>query len=193
MKKFLLIAIMAVAGVAVAAAQPRAIGLRLGYGIEFSYEHGFGESNMLSVDAGCPGLFLDHTFGGEAVVTYDWINPFGADFSSVWSHKGEWNWYMGVGAGVGAYWHQVYTNEVATGAWDDTYFVGVAGRVGVEYNFWFPLQLSIDWRPVIGPEFYTYRDTDGRYWDDPSAENKVGFNMSGLYMGSISLAVRYKF
>ena len=170
MKKYLLIAVMAVLSVAYAAAQPRAIGGRLGYGVEFSYEHTLGQ-NMLSVDAGVIAFN-----GIEAAVTYDWINPFGADFSSVWDKKGEWNWYMGVGAGAGlGGWN----------AWKDHYFysfVGVAGRVGVEYNFWFPLQLSVDWRPLIGPSFSTDHE-----------HTSVGFNMSGLYAGAICLGVRYKF
>ena len=38
MKKYLLIAVLAVASLA-AYAQPRAIGGRLGYGAEFSYQH----------------------------------------------------------------------------------------------------------------------------------------------------------
>ena len=54
---------------------------------------------------------------------------------------------------------------------------GVAGRIGVEYNFWFPLQLSFDWRPVIGPEF-------GRHYD-------AGFSTRSLYSGGIALGVRY--
>lgn len=194
MKKFLLIAVMAMAGVVYVAAQPRAIGGRLGYGIEFSYEHGFGNGNMLSVDAGFPGLFT-RGIGVEAAVTYDWINPFGADFSSVWSHKGEWNWYMGVGAGGGAYWDLVggwHGNEYAVRNWDNRYFVGAAGRIGVEYNFWFPLQLSIDWRPIIGPEFghNVVRDSEGNV---TSNDSYVNFCYSGLYMGGVALSVRYKF
>lgn len=190
MKKILFVAVLAVASLAVYA-QPRAIGGRLGYGIEFSYEHGFGESNMLSIDAGVPTLFINNDFAGEAVVTYDWINPFGADFSKVWSHKGEWNWYLGVGAGAGFHtWHLKAADTYL--GWDDHIFVGVAGRVGVEYNFWFPLQLSVDWRPLIGPQFYNFRDTDGVSHPSPH-ENKVDFNTNGLYMGGVSLAVRYKF
>lgn len=162
MKKIFALLVLVVASVSLAVAQPRAIGGRLAYGLEASYQHGMGENNMISVDFGFPGFW-----GLEAAATYDWINPFGADFSKVWEHKGMWNWYMGVGAGIGMWgWH----NPVG--------YVGVAGRIGVEYNFWFPLQLSVDWRPIIGPNF---------------GKNYVGFHADGLYAGGISFGVRYLF
>lgn len=160
MKKFFAIFVAAVLSVFALSAQPRAIGARFGWGAEVSYQHTVGQ-NMVSAELSFPGFY-----GVGVAATYDWINPFGATFP--WEHKGEWNWYMGVGAGA-SYWFTNYLN------------VGVAGRVGVEYDFWFPLQLSLDWRPVIGPGIAF---GDGTH---------VGFGMDGLYAGAISLGVRYKF
>lgn len=138
-------------------AQPRAIGGRLGYGAEVSYQHSLGSANMLEVDFGLPG------FGGlEAAVTYDWLFPI-----TSWQEQGTWNWYAGVGAGLGMYGFNHVTG-----------YAGVAGRIGVEYNFWFPLNLSLDWRPIVGPYF---------------SENHVGFNGWGLWQGGIALGVRYLF
>lgn len=74
---------------------------------------------------------------------------------------------MGVGAGASYY----FSNWLN---------VGVAGRIGVEYDFWFPLQLSFDWRPIIGPGI----DLD---------DNTAYFGGEGLYAGAICLGVRYKF
>ncbi|MCM1531222.1 MAG: hypothetical protein NC048_06640 [Bacteroides sp.] len=160
MKKSLIVAaFLFVLGMASAFAQPRAVGVRLGYGIEFSYQHTLG-NNMLSVDAGLPGFH-----GIEAAVTYDWINPFNTKIP--WNQKGEWNWSLGVG-GAGGFW---FGKDYGYG------FVGVAGRVGVEYNFWFPLQLSIEWRPAFGPTF-----GDG-----------VRFYGGGLFAGGLAIGVRYKF
>lgn len=159
MKKKGLLAAMLLMFAAVAAyAQPRAIGGRLGAGLEVSYQHSLGESNMVSADLGL-GYF--GWAGIEAAATYDWIFPI-----TSWQEKGSWNWYAGVGAGVGGYFS----------GWNYGY-VGVAGRIGVEYNFWFPLQLSLDWRPIVGPGF----------WNDG-----VDFNTHGLYSG-IALGVRYLF
>ena len=92
MKKSLLIALFAIACGTMAYAQPRAIGGRLGYGAEFSYEHGL-DNNMISLEVGVPGFSTI-----EAACTYDWIDPFGA--AVPWNEKGEWHWYMGVGGAV---------------------------------------------------------------------------------------------
>ena len=55
MKKILIIVIAAFALCATAAAQPKAIGARLGWGGQLSYEHFLGGSNFLEVDAGLYG------------------------------------------------------------------------------------------------------------------------------------------
>ena len=97
--------------------------------------------------------------GAEA--TYDWINPFGTQIP--WTEKGSWDWEMGVGAAAGFLF--------APG-----FYAGVAGHVGVSYDFWFPLQLSVDWRPVLGV---------------CGASQAVGFYGGGL--AGVSLGVRYRF
>lgn len=158
MKKFMMLAIMAVAGISLAVAQPRAVGGRLGYGAEVSYQHALGESNMIQLEVGVPG------FGAiEAACTYDWINPGGLMIP--WEKKGSWNWYAGVGGAV-----QVPFVFNAG-------FIGAAGRLGIEYNFWFPLQLSLDFRPTLGVAF---------------AKEFVGFGWD-CYAGGLGLGVRYKF
>ena len=173
MKKILLIAVMAIACVAVASAQPRAIGGRLGAFDGVSYQHGFGESNMLEIEAGWGWTGCVSTFEGghawgwgghsiQAAITYDWIDPFGATFP--WDKKGEWHWYLGVG-GAGGY----ILNNAG--------FVGAAGRCGVEYDFWFPLQLSIDFRPTIGAAIWD--GGVGMYWD--------------VWSAAFGLSARYKF
>lgn len=153
MKKTILAAIILMAMTVTAIAQPRAVGGRVGWGLEASYQHNLGD-NMLQIDAGLPGFYL----GIQATGTYNWIFPI-----SSWKHSGEWNWYAGVGAGLGCYW--------------DSFFIGAAGQVGVEYNFDFPLQLSLDYRPIIGP----YINGGG-----------AGFNFSGIY-GGFGVSARYRF
>lgn len=165
MKKFILVLAASVLAAVAVSAQPRAIGARLGYGLEVSYQHSVGQSNMVSAELSFPGFY-----GIGANATYDWLNPFNATIP--WEYKGEWNWYMGAGAGLAYYFNYAFN-------------VGVGGRVGVEYNFWFPLQLSFDWRPTIGPDFYV---GDERY-----DGHHVGFSGYGLYAGAISLGVRYRF
>ena len=153
MKKFVFAFVLAFSGLIAANAQSNsAIGGRLGWGLEFSYLHSLGAANRLNLEVGLPGFY-----GVGAAGTYDWVFPING-----WQEKGSWNWYAGVGAGFGFNWYHNWFN------------IGVAGRIGVEYNFWFPLQLSLDWRPVIGPAF----------------GGGTHFNVGGLSDGS-ALGVRY--
>ena len=190
MKKFILILAASVLAAVAVSAQPRAIGVRFGYGIEVSYQHSLSEANMLSAELTFPAF---HGIGAAA--TYDWINPFNAMIP--WNDKGEWNWYMGVGAGLGLGFPDVSKNTTdgVTHKTSSNWFsVGVAGRVGVEYNFWFPLQISLDWRPVLGPSFsWTKNTISGGGIDTTEKTNASGFYTDGLYAGAISLGVRYKF
>lgn len=162
-KKGLLAALLLLFAATAAYAQPRAIGVRFSNGIEASYQHALGSANMVSVDFGLTELPWHSV---EAAATYDWIFPINS-----WQYKGEWNWYAGVGAALG------YSGGYA--GLGDAGFVGAAGRIGVEYNFWFPLQLSIDWRPVFGVAFDKY---------------DVRFTDQNLYNGvTFALGVRYLF
>ncbi|MCL2167723.1 MAG: hypothetical protein FWH59_01195 [Lentimicrobiaceae bacterium] len=148
----------------VALAQSRAIGGRLGWGVGVSYQHGFGKKGMLQADVDFKSFS-----GIQGIVTYNWI------FSiQSWNGSGSWNWYAGVGGGLGYRWWYTHvmqrTNDAVLGNW----FAGVVGMIGVEYNFKFPLQLSLDWRPLIGAYF------NGTY------------SMENLY-GAVAIGVRYKF
>ena len=157
MKKILFVTVLALASV-MAYAQPRAIGGRIGYGLEFSYQHALGTSNMVQLEVGVPAFARL-----EAACTYDWIDPFNAPVP--WNEKGEWHWYMGVGGALGA----AYNFQAG--------YVGAVGRVGIEYDFWFPLQLSLDFRPMLGVAF----GGGGAYF---------GYD---VFAGGIGLGVRYKF
>ena len=146
MKKFLAIAVALVAFAAVASAQPRAIGVRAGYGGELSYQHSIG-SNFAEFDLGL--------FGHSAAVSgiYDFII----------AGDGNFNFYAGPGARIGTWVGENYSG----------FDIGIAGQVGIEYNFSLPIQLSLDWKPVfhfIGDDTYK------------------GFDFSGAAIG-----IRYRF
>ena len=195
MKKFLFVAVLSFASV-MAYAQPRAIGGRLGAFNGFSYQHGFGDKNMLEVELGWSvdgrtdfweteaGVRTHgRTWGTtvQAAATYDWIDPFNAPIP--WNEKGEWHWYMGVGGAGGYGWNANIAVAGGTGSAGNSWnwgYIGAAGRIGIEYDFWFPLQLSLDWRPTLGAGLF----------DDMN-----GGARAGLYweMSCISLGVRYKF
>ncbi len=171
MKKILFVALLAMASV-MAYAQPRAVGLNLGPWSSLSYQHGFGEKAMLDVAANVYLPITSAHLGVGGHVTYDWIDPFNAPVP--WNEKGEWHWYMGVG-GSGGFAFPLGKEDIRS--W---WYAGVAGHVGIEYDFWFPLQLSLDWRPSLGV-------STEPTWN----KGKLGFNIPGLY--GIQLGVRYKF
>lgn len=78
-----------------------------------------------------------------------------------WTDKGEWGFYAGPGASVGTCMLK-----------DRSYFhLSAAGMVGLEYTFWFPLQLSFDLKPQLG----------------------FGFNYGFHFNIMPSLGVRYRF
>ena len=162
MKKILFVAVLALASV-MAYAQPRAVGVRLGYGAEVSYEHTVGPG-MVSLEVGVPGFA-----SLEAACTYDWIDPFGATVP--WDKQGEWHWYMGVGGAAQWSWYAMNAG-----------FVGACGRFGIEYDFWFPLQISIDWRPTLGVMLGS------------NGQGGIGAAFAyDLYCGGLGLGIRYKF
>lgn len=105
----------------------KAIGLRFGAVYEVSYQHPLGDTHRVEVDLGLGGYRMGVTG------LYHWV----WDLSSV--TKGL-NWYAGPGAAVGLTYGSLWTNGV---------YLGVAGQVGAEYNFEFPLQITLDYRPVI--------------------------------------------
>jgi hypothetical protein len=132
MKKIIIIAALLFGFAAAASAQPRAVGVRIGNGGELSYQHQLG-ANFLEVDGGL-GLGFDGTFNVGATGIYNFMIA-----QPDWTDRGEWGFYAGPGASFGL------------GVGDANYFtLGIAGMVGLEYTFWFPLQLSIDFRQHIG-------------------------------------------
>ena len=156
MKKIIVIAALMLGFAVAASAQPRAIGGRLGNGAEVSYQHSLGK-NFLEIDGGA-GLDIYNAghfnLGATGIYNIMIAQP-------QWTDQGEWGFYAGPGAGVGM------------GFGKDSYFnVSAAGMVGLEYTFWFPLQLSVDFRQHIG----------------------VGFGGHGIYHpSSIGISARYRF
>ena len=151
MKKIILAAALVLGFAVAASAQPRAIGVRIGNGGEISYQHSMG-SNFLEVDGGLGLGLVDGVFNVGATGIYNFmISEFGNGFG----------FYAGPGAGVGLALRRV--NYLALSA---------AGMVGIEYNFNFPLQISLDFRQHIG----------------------IGFSGNGIWApSSVGLGLRYQF
>ena len=70
---------------------------------------------------------------------------------------GSFNWYVGAGGGLASFDGKNNLNN------DSQTSIFVAGDIGIEYNFDFPLQLSLDFRPEIyfGGDYADFRDGFG--------------------------------
>jgi hypothetical protein len=121
-----------------------AIGLRLGdsdgFGTEVSYQRALSENNRLEFDLGWRSSHNIDAF--KLAGLYQWV----------WVLDGNFNWYVGAGGGVG----QIDFKKDFPGNPDNETFFFAAGDIGIEYNFDFPLLLSLDFRPEFG--FGDYRD-----------------------------------
>ncbi|WNH09340.1 hypothetical protein [Thalassobellus suaedae] len=137
-----------------------ALGLRLGdndgFGGEISYQRGLNENKRLEFDLGWrDGKNYD---GFKLAGLHQWV----------WNIDNGFNWYAGVGGGLGSF----SFNNNNGNDYTDT-FVFAAGDIGIEYNFDIPLLLSLDFRPEIG------------FGDENYDNNDLDFD--------IALGIRYQF
>lgn len=135
-----------------------ALGLRLGdndgFGGEISYQRGLSSDNRLEVDLGWRNS--DNWDAYKLTGLYQWV----------WKIDGGFNWYAGVGGGIGSW------NYDKGPVKNDGTFLFAAGDIGIEYHFDIPLMLSLDFRPEI-------------YFGDGYRNDSFG--------PDIALGVRYKF
>lgn len=136
-----------------------ALGLRLGdndgFGGELSYQRKLSGNNRLELDLGLRNNRYINAI--KLAALYQWY----------WKIEGGFNWYAGVGGGVGSW---SYEREKAN---DNGSFAFVAGDLGIEYDFDFPLQISLDLRPELYFNYDTYRDNN--------------------YGSDVGLGIRYRF
>lgn len=150
MKKIIVLATM-LFGLAIGAQaqdiSKNAIGLRLGsndgFGTEVSYQARLSPKNRLELDLG----WRNHNNEGNLKIAgiYQWV----------WNLDGGLNWYAGVGGGAGS-----WRYDDNHGVTDNGAYAFVAGDLGIEYNFDFPLQLSLDVRPEVYLNSNSYEDNN---------------------------------
>ena len=135
MKKALLALAVLIGSAAIAFAQPKSLGGRLGnYGIDISFEnYVFGGPDFLEFGLGLDNGFSTSDFHVDGIYNFMIVQP-------DWTPAGHWGFYAGPGASV-ALWEN-NDNE-------NTVYAGFVGNVGLEYTFDFNLQLSLDFRPRL--------------------------------------------
>lgn len=139
------------------------IGLRVGDSdgtqAEVSYQRYLNADNRIEATLGLrDSEFLDVV---QLMGVYQYVFPLDGNF----------NWYAGAGAGLLSI---SVSDDDLPGDNDDSALYGVlAGQAGIEYNFEFPLTLSIDTRPEI-------------YLGD-------GIDLENEFIFSFALGIRYRF
>lgn len=125
-----------------------ALGVRFGdndgFGGEISYQHELGEMTRLELDLG----YRDHASIDAFKLTgiFQWVFIIDNGF----------NWYAGLGAGVGSW---SYKNRIEPED-ENGLFINADANLGIEYDFKAPIQISIDFRPEIGVVGDYGKDTD---------------------------------
>ena len=164
MKRIIVILVLTTLYSGLLNAQPyrNPIGLRLGYdALEISYLRPLGDTHRLELTFGvntlghtqedklCRGFVLNGL--------YEWVNDLSALSAGL-------KWYLGLGAAV------LDHGSLSIGK----YGAGVTGQIGVEYSFYSPWKLSLDYRP-------------GFYWLPGSG------NIYRMSWNSPCIAIRYHF
>ena len=137
MRKILFVCLAALGFSIAANAQPRALGVRAGAtGIEMSYQHTMQQRSFVEAELGSEfGLT-----GFKATGTYNFIFA-----RPAWTERGYWGIYTGPGMSLGCL--------------ENEFLIAFCANAGIEYTFWFPLQLTVDIRPsygVLGGGFHSH-------------------------------------
>jgi len=168
MKKLTLIFIVLVAYSAVALAQPRAFGGRIGCSIGASGQYSIGK-NMLQIDIDLLGF----RYGVQTTVIYNWLFPVKS-----WKNGAEWTVFIGIGAGGGYCWYDY--SDTLSDVWSRFWFIGVVSNLGFGLNFKSGLQLTAEWRPLFGPCI-------------DKSSGITDYCADRLYITACAVGVRYKF
>lgn len=124
-----------------------------GYGIEASGVIGLSDRNRVEIDFGWDGY-------GR------WYDGYGRYYSRGYLHvAGSYQWYWNIIKGLGWFVGPQANLGVFFNSWEGAYYgslytstgnfyrarfsLGVGAQVGIQYDFDFPLQLALDYRPSI--------------------------------------------
>ena len=184
MKKLLTtIAIICVSVITVTA-QSNSFGTRVGYNFELSLQHPVGYTGMLEFDAGVtPFIFqngvmynedgssvdLHYTYGRtQLVIVYDWVQDILPSFY----------WYIGAAVGVswgyGEFFDKPHYDKNGKLVTFKKLGLPLGVQLGLEYEFKSPINIGIDWRPMIN----VFGISQGDYTS---------------YLFNLSLGIRYRF
>ena len=176
-----------------ASAQPRALGGRIGAtGFDASYQHTLGSRNFIQADASLDfGYAGSGAAGFKATAVYNFVAA-----RPAWTDKGTWALYAGPGLSLGDVQDRVVykAGDLRYHPNDYGFMFSLAVQAGLEYTFWFPLQLSVDIRPYFGMHVNdgVARRVDS-ITDRIEFKSKAGWYNNGMLGFVPTLSVRYRF
>lgn len=131
-----------------------ALGLRLGdndgFGGEVSYQRELTSKTRLELDLGWRNS--NNVDAIKIAGLHQWV----------WNIDGGFNWYAGLGGGIGSWSTKDFYIGNTKYNGDSNTVLFAAGNIGIEYNFDVPIQLSLDYRP----EFYFSDGINDNYGSD---------------------------
>lgn len=174
-------------------AQPRSLGGRIGMtGFDIAYLHTVGKTDFIETD-----LSLDFGYGGsgapgiKATGIYNFVVA-----RPAWTDKGSWAIYTGPGLSLGYVQDRVlYKNgNIRFHPNDYGFMISVAIQAGLEYTFWFPLQIAVDLRPQFGMHVNNgIKSRLDAFTDRVDWPGKAGWYDNGWYGFVPTLSFRYRF
>lgn len=193
MKRVCIALILGILGCIAVSAQPRAIGARIGAtGFDISYQHTVGKQDFVQAEistdfgyasSGRPG------FKATAIYNIVFARP-------AWTEKGTWALFAGPGLSMGYVQDRVvYRSEnMVYNMRDYGFMLSAVAQAGLEYTFWFPLQISVDLRPYFG---FHINDGIKRKVGDMAEQvifdGKAGYYGNGWFGFIPTLSFRYRF
>ena len=193
MKRISALIVLLVAGCTALSAQPRALGGRIGMtGFDVSYLHTVGKKNFIETD-----LSLDFGYGGSGAPGFKATGIYNFVVARpAWTDKGSWALYTGPGLSLGYVQDKVVykSGNLRYHPNDYGFMLSLAVQAGLEYTFWFPLQIAVDLRPQFGLHI-----NDGissridHFTDRIDYKGKAGYYNNGWFGFVPTLSVRYRF
>lgn len=175
-------------------AQPKAVGGRIGVtGLEISYQHNFRKADFLEADAG-----LDFGYNASGAAGFKATGIYNFTFARpAWTEKGTWGLYAGPGISLG-YVNDRVRYRIGNAGYQFTgngFMLSLVAQIGLEYTFWFPLQLSVDLRPMFGIHVSdaVYGNPDNNGIKTKLYDSKAGYYDNGWLGFAPTVSVRYRF
>lgn len=191
MRRTILIFALACGAAISMTAQSKAIGGRIGVsGFEVSYEHIISKADFVEADAGLDfGYNANGQVGIKATGIYNFMFA-----RPAWTQKGTWGLYAGPGISLGYVNDKVKTDRNHYYQ-EHGFMLSFVAQIGMEYTFWFPLQLSVDLRPMFGMHINDaiYSEPDSNGMKTKLKGSKVGYYDSGWLGFAPTVSVRYRF